>query len=139
MGPLVLPAWLFGAARVLVVDHLDYRLEFASRFARCEAINFRHVGDVALHLKKLTGGLGPDVAIDAVGAEAAGSALQRLLGVWLKLQSGAGGVGRDPAQRGVHPPRPAGGGGRGPAGAGAGMAAPAGAAAAGAGLAMLAA
>ncbi len=82
-------AWLFGAARVLVVDHLDYRLEFARRFARCEAINFRHVGDVALHLKKLTGGLGPDVAIDAVGAEAAGNAVQRLLGVRLKLQAGA--------------------------------------------------
>ena len=36
-------AWLFGAARVLVVDHLDYRLEFARQFARrghrCERIN----------------------------------------------------------------------------------------------------
>ncbi len=82
-------AWLFGAARVLVVDHLDYRLEFARQFARCEIINFRYVNDMAVHLKRLTDGLGPDVAIDAVGAEAAGSALQRLLGVRLKLQAGA--------------------------------------------------
>jgi threonine dehydrogenase-like Zn-dependent dehydrogenase len=44
---------------------------------------------MAIHLKKLTDGLGPDVAIDAVGAEAAGSAVQRLLGVRLKLQAGA--------------------------------------------------
>ncbi len=82
-------AWLFGAARVIVVDHLDYRLEFARHFARCEVINFRYVNDMALHLKKLTDGLGPDVAIDAVGAEAAGNALQRTLGVRLKLQAGA--------------------------------------------------
>ena len=82
-------AWLFGAGRVIVVDHLPYRLEFARQFARCEVVNFREVRDMALHLKKLTDGLGPDVAIDAVGAEAAGSALQRLLGVRLKLQAGA--------------------------------------------------
>ena len=82
-------AWLFGAARVIVVDHLEYRLEFARRFARCEVVNFRYVNDMALHLKKLTDGLGPDVAIDAVGAEAAGNALQRMLGVRLKLQAGA--------------------------------------------------
>ncbi len=82
-------AWLFGAARVIVVDHLEYRLEFARRFARCEAVNFRYVNDMAVHLKKLTDGLGPDVAIDAVGAEAAGNALQRTLGVRLKLQAGA--------------------------------------------------
>lgn len=82
-------AWLFGAGRVIVVDHLPYRLEFARDFARCEVVNFREVRDMAVHLKKLTDGLGPDVAIDAVGAEAAGSAVQRLLGVRLKLQAGA--------------------------------------------------
>ncbi|MFD0668011.1 zinc-dependent alcohol dehydrogenase [Ramlibacter sp. MAHUQ-53] len=82
-------AWLFGAGRVIVVDHLAYRLEFARTFAPCEVVNFREVRDMAVHLKKLTDGLGPDVAIDAVGAEAAGSAMQRLLGVRLKLQAGA--------------------------------------------------
>lgn len=82
-------AWLFGAGRVIIVDHLAYRLAFASRFAHCETLNFKHVGDVARHLRKMTDDLGPDVAIDAVGAEAAGSAMQRLLGVRLKLQAGA--------------------------------------------------
>lgn len=82
-------AWLFGAGRVIVVDHLAYRLDFARRFARCETVDFKEVQDMPLHLKKLTDGLGPDVAIDAVGAEAAGNALQRLLGVRLKLQAGA--------------------------------------------------
>lgn len=82
-------AWLFGATRVIVVDHLEYRLDFARDFAGCEVVDFKGVDDMALHLKKLTDGLGPDVAIDAVGAEAAGNAVQRLLGVKLKLQAGA--------------------------------------------------
>lgn len=82
-------AWLFGASRVIVVDHLEYRLEFARRFARAQTLDFKDVSDMAVHLKKLTDGLGPDVAIDAVGAEAAGNAMQRLLGVRLKLMAGA--------------------------------------------------
>ncbi len=82
-------AWLLGAGRVIVVDHLEYRLAFAKRFAPCEVVNFREVHDMALHLKKMTDGLGPDVCIDAVGAEAAGSAMQRLTGVVVPLQGGA--------------------------------------------------
>ncbi len=82
-------AGLFGAGRVIVVDHLEYRLDFARRFARCETVDFKSVSDMAMHLKKMTDGLGPDVAIDAVGAEASGNAMQRLLGVRLKLQAGA--------------------------------------------------
>ncbi|MFL6700545.1 MAG: zinc-dependent alcohol dehydrogenase [Vitreoscilla sp.] len=82
-------AWWFGAGRVIVVDHIDYRLEFARRFAQCETINFREVEDMAMHIKGLTDGLGADVCIDAVGCEAAGSAMQVLTGVKLKLQSGA--------------------------------------------------
>ena len=30
-------AWLFGAGRVIVIDHLEYRLEFARNYSRCEA------------------------------------------------------------------------------------------------------
>lgn len=82
-------AWLMGAGRVIVVDHVEYRLEFARNFAQCEIVNFREVGDMAIHIKKMTDGLGADVCIDAVGAEAAGSALQYLTGVKLKLQAGA--------------------------------------------------
>ncbi|HEX2547647.1 MAG TPA: zinc-dependent alcohol dehydrogenase [Ramlibacter sp.] len=82
-------AWLMGAGRVIVVDHLEYRLEFAQRFAQCEIVNFKEVDDMAIHIKKMTDWLGADVCIDAVGAEAVGNALQHLTGVKLKLQSGS--------------------------------------------------
>jgi threonine dehydrogenase-like Zn-dependent dehydrogenase len=82
-------AWLMGAGRVIVVDHVEYRLEFARRWAQCEIVNFKEVHDMAIHIKRMTDWLGADVCIDAVGAEAAGSALQHLTGVKLKLQAGA--------------------------------------------------
>ncbi|RZL92681.1 MAG: glutathione-dependent formaldehyde dehydrogenase [Variovorax sp.] len=82
-------AWLLGAGRVIVVDHVEYRLEFVTSFAQCETVDFKSVGDMAMHIKKMTDGLGADVCIDCVGAEAAGSTLQRLTGVKLKLQAGS--------------------------------------------------
>lgn len=82
-------AWLMGAGRVIVVDCVQYRLEFAAKFAQCETLNFTEVDDPVIELKKRTDWLGPDVCIDAVGAEASGSAMQRLTGVKLKLQAGA--------------------------------------------------
>jgi threonine dehydrogenase-like Zn-dependent dehydrogenase len=82
-------AWLMGAGRVIVVDHIEYRLDFARKFAQCEIVNFREVPDMAIHIKKMTDWLGADVCIDAVGAEAAGSALQRLTGVIVPMQAGA--------------------------------------------------
>jgi alcohol dehydrogenase len=39
-------AWLMGAGRVIVVDHIDFRLEFARRFALAETINFSQVRDI---------------------------------------------------------------------------------------------
>ena len=82
-------AWFFGAGRVLIVDQEDYRLEFARRFARCETLNFRDVADPVWYLKKESDWLGWDAAIDAVGCEAAGSALMRATGVHpFKLQGG---------------------------------------------------
>lgn len=83
-------AWFFGAGRVLVVDQEDYRLEFARRFAHCEVLNFRHVDDPVQALKRMTDFLGFDAAIDAVGCEARGSALQWGLGIRpLKLLGGS--------------------------------------------------
>ncbi|SNS92705.1 Threonine dehydrogenase [Noviherbaspirillum humi] len=81
-------AWLMGAGRVIVVDHVEYRLEFVKNFAQCEVVNFREVDDMAIHIKKMTDWLGADVCIDAVGCEAAGSAMQRLTGRYLKWQAG---------------------------------------------------
>jgi threonine dehydrogenase-like Zn-dependent dehydrogenase len=82
-------AWLFGAGRVIVVDHVEERLAFVRDYAQCETLNFRSVDDMAIKIKSMTDGLGADVCIDAVGCEAAGSALQRLTGVKMKLQAGA--------------------------------------------------
>ncbi|SME92710.1 threonine dehydrogenase-like Zn-dependent dehydrogenase [Cellulosimicrobium cellulans J34] len=82
-------AWLMGAARVIVVDHLDYRLAKAREFAFAETVNFTEVDDVVLHLKKATDWLGADRVIDAVGAEADGNLLQHVTGATLKLQAGS--------------------------------------------------
>lgn len=82
-------AWLLGAGRVIVVDHLEYRLEFVKRFAQCETVDFKEVDDMAIHIKKMTDWLGADVCIDCVGAEAVGNFMQSLTGIKLKLQGGA--------------------------------------------------
>ncbi|MDB5112274.1 MAG: glutathione-dependent formaldehyde dehydrogenase [Mucilaginibacter sp.] len=81
-------AWLFGAGRVIVIDHIDYRLEFVKKYAFCEAYNFREIDDPVLFLKKQTDWLGADVCIDAVGCEAAGSAMQTITGKKMLLQAG---------------------------------------------------
>ncbi len=52
--------------------HEQYRLEFVRSYAQCESVDFNQVGDMAVHLKNMTDGLGPDVYIDAVGSEAPG-------------------------------------------------------------------
>ena len=82
-------AWLLGAGRVIVVDHVEYRLDFVSRFGPAEVVDFKYVKDMAVHIKALTDGQGADVCIDAVGCEAAGNFAQTLTGVKLKLQAGA--------------------------------------------------
>jgi threonine dehydrogenase-like Zn-dependent dehydrogenase len=75
-------AWLMGAGRVIAVDRLGYRLDFAQKWANAEVLNFENEGkiDVIGKLKELTDGCGPDVAIDAVGCEASGSLFQSVLG-----------------------------------------------------------
>jgi len=82
-------AWLFGAGRVIVIDHLEYRLEFVRNYAQCEAYNFRSLEDPVLFLKKTTDWMGADVCIDAVGAEAAGNAMQTITGRKTLLQAGS--------------------------------------------------
>jgi threonine dehydrogenase-like Zn-dependent dehydrogenase len=81
-------AWLFGAGRVIVLDHVDYRLEFARTYCPAEVYNFKELDDVVVFMKKTTDGLGADVAIDAVGGDAKGNFLQTLFGTKLKLEAG---------------------------------------------------
>jgi threonine dehydrogenase-like Zn-dependent dehydrogenase len=82
-------SWLFGAGRVIVIDDVDFRLDFAARYAPCEAYNFRSLEDPVVFVKQTTDSLGADVCIDAVGAEAHGSLLQTLLGRKLLMQGGS--------------------------------------------------
>ncbi|SNT47398.1 zinc-dependent alcohol dehydrogenase [Rhodococcoides kyotonense] len=82
-------AWFMGAGRVIVVDHLEYRLEKARQFAHAETINFGEHADIVVTLKKETDYLGADVAIDAVGAEADGNFIQHVTSAKFKLQGGS--------------------------------------------------
>ncbi|MGV3509150.1 MAG: zinc-dependent alcohol dehydrogenase [Sphingobacteriaceae bacterium] len=92
-GPIGIMAakcsWLFGAGRVIVIDHLDYRLEFVEKYAQCEVYNFKSLEDPVVFIKKITDSLGADVCIDAVGAEAAGNTSQTLMGRKMLLQGGS--------------------------------------------------
>ncbi|WP_405371902.1 MULTISPECIES: zinc-dependent alcohol dehydrogenase [unclassified Microbacterium] len=92
-GPVGLAAarscWLMGAGRVIVVDHLDYRLAKAREFAYAETVHFGEVDDIVLTLKKMTEGLGADAVIDAVGAEADGHFLQHVTAAKFKMQGGS--------------------------------------------------
>ncbi len=82
-------AWLFGAGRVIVIDHVEYRLDFVRKYAPCEAYNFRSLGDPVVFLKKTTDWYGADVCIDAVGADAAGNAVATITGRKIPMQGGA--------------------------------------------------
>jgi threonine dehydrogenase-like Zn-dependent dehydrogenase len=62
-------AWMFNPARVIAIDRYPERLEMAERYGRAEVINYEGI-DVVETLKLMTGGMGPDVCIDAVGLEA---------------------------------------------------------------------
>jgi threonine dehydrogenase-like Zn-dependent dehydrogenase len=78
----------FQAGRVIAIDHVPYRLEFAETHCGAETVNFKEVDDVVSHLKEMTGGRGPDACIDAVGLEADGSVPQDLQGATY-LQAGS--------------------------------------------------
>jgi threonine dehydrogenase-like Zn-dependent dehydrogenase len=82
-------AWLFGAGRVILIDQLDYRLEFAEKYAHCEVYNFNFIGDPVVFIKTMTDSLGADVCIDAVGCEAAGNTMNTILGRKMLLQGGS--------------------------------------------------
>jgi threonine dehydrogenase-like Zn-dependent dehydrogenase len=67
-----------GAARVLGVDRVPERLAMAARHG-VETIDFEAVDDVPKLVRELTDGRGVDAAIDAVGMEASGSAIDAAL------------------------------------------------------------
>ncbi|RXE46761.1 zinc-dependent alcohol dehydrogenase [Chromohalobacter israelensis] len=64
-------AWMRGAGRVIAIDRVPERLKLANEKAGAEVIDFER-DDVYSKLLEMTGGRGPDCAIDCVGAEAHG-------------------------------------------------------------------
>jgi threonine dehydrogenase-like Zn-dependent dehydrogenase len=70
-------AWWLGAERVIAIDHVPRRLELARDFGKAETINFDEA-DVSKTLHEMTGGLGPDCCIDAVGLESHGSSIDAI-------------------------------------------------------------
>jgi len=62
-------AFLLGAERVIAIDRFPYRLRMAEQ-AGAEVINYEEVDNLIQLLKDMTGNIGPDSCIDAVGLEA---------------------------------------------------------------------
>ncbi|WP_035985476.1 zinc-dependent alcohol dehydrogenase [Leptolyngbya sp. KIOST-1] len=69
-------AMMLGAERVFAIDRIPERLALAAA-AGAETINYEEM-DAGVALKELTGGLGPDCCIDAVGMEAHGTGVMAL-------------------------------------------------------------
>jgi len=81
-------AILMGAAKVIVIDQYPHRLELA-RGLGAQIINYRET-QVLDALLEMSGGIGVDCVIDAVGMEAHGFALDNILeGVKQKIGIGA--------------------------------------------------
>lgn len=67
-------AFMLGAERVIAIDRVPYRLRMAEA-GGAETIDYEQIDDVVDRLKEMTGGIGPDSCIDAVGMEASGHTL----------------------------------------------------------------
>ena len=70
-------ALVLGAHRVIVIDHFPRRLELAKSMG-AEVLNYEEV-DVRDALNEMTGGIGPDACIDAVGMESHGLSIDNLV------------------------------------------------------------
>jgi len=82
-------ARLLGAERIFMVDHHQYRLDFAQQTYGVEPINFDQVDDPANLIIDRMDGRGVDGAIDAVGFEAKGSVVETALTA-VKLEGSSG-------------------------------------------------
>ena len=72
-------ALAMGAASVIAIDHYPHRLELARQLG-ARIVNFRET-DVREALLEMSGGIGVDAVIDAVGMEAHGFAIDNMLDV----------------------------------------------------------
>jgi threonine dehydrogenase-like Zn-dependent dehydrogenase len=72
----IVSAYLLGAARVIAIDRIGYRLEMARTKCGADTLNYETVDSVSEALIEMTAGRGPDSCIDAVGLEAHGSGFE---------------------------------------------------------------
>ncbi|MAX01236.1 MAG: glutathione-dependent formaldehyde dehydrogenase [Sphingomonas sp.] len=70
-------AFKLGAHKVIAIDHFPNRLELAARFG-AETLNFEESNTYEA-LMEMTGGMGPDACIDAVGLESHGMFLDNAM------------------------------------------------------------
>jgi len=70
-------AFVLGAHRVIAIDHYPHRLELAKSMG-AEILDFEQV-NVREALMEMTGGIGPDACIDAVGMESHGFSIDNVL------------------------------------------------------------
>jgi|TARA_R100000049_G_C1956684_1_gene113714 threonine dehydrogenase-like Zn-dependent dehydrogenase len=70
-------ALVMGASRVIAIDHHPHRLELAKQLG-AEVINFKTT-EVREALMEMSGGIGVDAVIDAVGMESHGFAIDNML------------------------------------------------------------
>ncbi|WLD92785.1 zinc-dependent alcohol dehydrogenase [Alkalihalobacillus sp. AL-G] len=79
-------AWMKGAERVIAIDYVDYRLDFAKKTNKVEVFDFTSEPDMGETLKEVTKG-GADIVIDCVGMDGKKSPLEKVEQN-LKLQGG---------------------------------------------------
>jgi threonine dehydrogenase-like Zn-dependent dehydrogenase len=72
-------AIVMGASKVIAIDHFPHRLDLAKQLG-AEVINFETT-DVREALMEMSGGIGVDAVIDAVGMEAHGFAIDNMLDI----------------------------------------------------------
>jgi threonine dehydrogenase-like Zn-dependent dehydrogenase len=72
-------ALVMGASQVIAIDHYPHRLELARKLG-AQVINF-HETNVREALMEMSGGIGVDAVIDAVGMEAHGFAIDNMLDI----------------------------------------------------------
>lgn len=80
-------ALLMGAEQVIAIDHYSHRLELARQIG-AEVIDYRQT-HVLEALREMTGGIGPDAVIDAVGMESHGFSPDNIMDA-LKQKVGVG-------------------------------------------------
>ena len=80
---------LLGAERIFMVDHHQYRLDYAAQTYGVEPINFDENSDAAELIIERTDRRGVDCTIDAVGFEAKGSTFETVL-TTIRLEGSSG-------------------------------------------------